>query len=1011
MAILERQYKKLLEVELIRYLLLGNTPNIQDISARIGKVLSKDSNIVYKYIPQSYRSVFNVDVYNRALQEIKFDIDIFNDELVDLFSLAASRLTYADLFHKVNSHELNRLDSALNLLLFINSNADFYFSGASETFSSNSNIDKTQSTKGIIDLSEQALTLPYGGRNTKRIDVGSLVDEQSVDFQIFGAENFGSSSSLGTQPIPQSKFGNVFTDTLDVWGHRIASSSNSEVTMTFTFPLNQDQEIESEYFVTRFEIVPHSMGKQKIIVETSNDNINFIPINGYENGIETYAQNKVYAMDFETTLVQYVRMTIIKPQPDREATLDAISGFIGASPNFAGNNPGTNAKYYEYTIGLKKFAAFQTGRIRKATYISQPIEFKNEETIGKVALSATQYIPPGCRIDYFIGPYINSKITSFIPITPLGQDSTTSKSNILQLGSTERKTLNISVTTDGEDAAQVYGSSFQGIQFYRIGPAIAKKPIFGVSKLLRGANSWFRDASGAFEILDVTDNYVSFEQSDLEAIYALETESPTIIPITSVDDIKRVRLQVTRSPYYDISRGHGLKKNSQVEVDVRPNYAIFKVTHKTDNTRQTQTFTLASSRTQYLPNSNFIIQSNNQAALLPTLSLANGTTYQESADYTFETIDIGGRARPTGRIVIPEGSQFLDTAGSVLPLSLEFSYTIDPDITHKVSSIQNNNVTLEHSSNTPSDSIEIVYRYIPVAPSYIIPASIRVSDLPTTSTNRAFYVEGRDYSIDASSGAIQRIPTGDITTTGSVYVQFSYRGASSALHTFTTWAYIAPSEGTRINFDLDETTQANKLVVDEDLGESFFINTKEGLINLTKSASTPLLPNGWTQFIVRSKNPDTNTEYSSNLIDQVIQIKDNNNKKVFRAFNFYFSEITALRQPLVEATLNHLKVNTLLANHNVFAIDTITDPFNSYVVINFLPNSTSELYSKIPTGDADETNPPQTIDEEFTLTWLEKTESKNSTNKLVVKIELARDGQADGGLTSKCLDYQIRVGP
>lgn len=991
MTIYNRQYQKLLASELLRYLLLGQLPNISELSTRVSNALSNTSNITYKHIPQQYRSVFNNEVYNKSLRKIKFDIDTFHEELIQMFADSSARLNFADLYHKVNSYELKKLQAELELLLFTTSDADFYFDGAFETFSDTSNMDSDVSTRDVIDLAEQCLALPYGGNNTQRINVGSLIDVPSVSINISEPKN---SEVISKAQIPGTKFGNIFTDTLSAWGYEIITENNGPLDATFIFPLNPDGEIESEFFLSRLEVVPHSDGKQNIKISTSNDNVNFSTLLGYEQGTIIEDQKVTYAFDFETTLVQYVKVTLSKTEADEEI----LEGDV---------------KKYRYLIGLKRFAALQTGRLSQATFVSKPFEFTSGETIGKISINSTQAIPAGCSLNYAVAGVINGAQGSFIPIVPVGSQSSIGSNKVVTFNSTNRQTSKFTSTTEGPDAPVVYGTAFQGKEFHRIGPALETPPIYGASQLYRGFKVWSRDSSGSFEILNVTDNYVSFEQADLESMYALETEFPgiTTLPLGQ-DGVKRVRLQVTKPPYYDTSRGHSLKPQPGTQnslLDTRPNYAIYKVTHKTDTTRTSATFTLDSARTQYLPISNFILESGTPAEL-PTLALGTGTLYQEGIDYTYEVIDIGGRNRPTGRIVIPNGSAFLDPLGNVIALQLVFEYLIDPDITHKVTRIQGNNITLDHSSNTQYDSIEVTYRYVPVSPSQIIKASIRVSDLPTSSSTRNFYVEGRDYVVDADTGAIQRIPTGAIPTTGSVYVQFSYRGSSDTLQTFTTWANVTAGEGVQIKFDVDPSTKKNRLVVDSEVGESFFVNSKEGLINLTNATSSPVLPFGWVQFIVRSKNPSVNQTFRTNLIDQVIQLKDVNKKKIFKEYNYYFNEITAYRQALLEKTLNHLKVNTLLTDHGNFAIDSTTDPFNSYIVLNFKPNETEELYLKVPTADADESNPPETTNEDFMFTWSERTDEDLVPTEVVVRIELNRDQNVDGAITPKCFDFQLRVG-
>lgn len=984
MGIYQRQYQKILSTEILKYLLLGSLPNLNDISKRIGNALSKDGNVTYKFIPQASRDIFRNNIYNKSLNRIKFDIDTFNEELISLFADASSRLNYADLYYKVNNFELNRLESELNNILFSIQDADFYFSAAYDTFSDLSKIDKTASTQDIINLSEQCLALPFGEKNTQRIDVGKLATYVDTTTSVI-IPGQGSDKILSNTKIPRTKFGNIFTDILSVWGHEVITSTNSPIEFSFTFPVSVGDNPELEHFISRFELVPHSLGDQTFYLSTSNDDVNYIPLLGYEQGVLTREQNKVYAFDFETTLVQYIRIKIIKTSADEEIVQD-------------------NVKNYRYVFGLKKFASLQTGRYSKATYVSLPYSFT--DAIGKVSLDANQTTPPGTSVAYSVATVSKSGNTGpYVPIASLSKDSAVGAGKFIKFGSVQEQSIKFSADSDATE----YGTAFQGKKFYRIGSELSESPIFGKSVLYRGFKSWYRDTSGSFEIVSVDNNYISFAVSDLEAMYIVTDEVPTI---TYSAANRQTELTVSQNIYYNSSLGHLQKPAIPVSspfLDMRPNYAVYKVYHHVTNARRTTSFTLTASRSQRLPVSNFLFIGASTADK-PVLKLNSGQILTKGTDYNFETEDGGDKQKPTGIMTIPDGSALLNTSGQVQAFTITFIYTIDPDITHKVTGVEANSITLSNSTITPYDSVEVIYRYIPVNSSQIIKASVRITNLPSTSSNQIFYVEGRDYVIDATSGAIQRIPTGSIPSSGSVYAKFSYRTSSSTIQTFTTWCYINSSTGIQIKFDLDSITKKNKLVVDKALGESLFVNTKEGLINITNATNTPLLPFGWVQFIVRSKNPDVYTGYKTNLIDQVIQLKDTHKHKVFRPNSYYFNDITAFREPMTEKTLNHLRVNTLLTDHSVFAIDNTTDPTTSYIVINFLPTTTSELYSKVPTDDLDEVNPPVSSAEDFLFTWTYKVEENDSPEKIIIKIDLQRDQNIDGALTPKVFDYKLRIG-
>ena len=111
-----------------------------------------------------------------------------------------------------------------------------------------------------------------------------------------------------------------------------------------------------------------------------------------------------------------------------------------------------------------------------------------------------------------------------------------------------------------------------------------------------------------------------------------------------------------------------------------------------------------------------------------------------------------------------------------------------------------------------------------------------------------------------------------------------------------------------------------------------------------------------------------------------------------------------------ERTVNHLKVNTLMSDHSVFALDNTTDPLKSYIIISFLPNTTTELYNRIPTEDTDETSPPQDNPEEFVIQWATALESSDAPTSIVVKVDLKRNPEIDGAQTCKVQQYTLRVG-
>lgn len=987
MAIYEAQYQKLLTRELMRYLIQGRLPNIEELSKRLSVLLGRGGNTIYQYAPQNYKSVFNNSLFNRQLKQIKFDIDLFHDELISLFGETIKRFNFADLYHKVNSYELARLESALNNILFTIEDADFFFLGSFDNFTDYSKTNIPASTPAVIDLSEKCLALPYGGRNTKKIKTSHLYNEQSWPVKILSPDP---SRVISSKTIPTTSFGNIFSDLTQAWIYEIITSEQTEVKIQFTFPLAGDIKEEAEVFVNRIELIPHSPNKQAAIVRFSTDNINFNTPTGYEDGLILKDQGTTYGMDFETNLVQFIQVELTKSGPDEEIQ-------VGST------------KQFRYLFGLKNISAYTIGRLSEARYESKPFDFSSsKEKISKVSLRATTSVPAGTHAKFSVALTNENDelVSSFQPIKPLGQKgSAIGAAEVINFATTKGY-YNRFALDPNSPLYSIY-ENFKGNNLYKINSNITPAPIFGTSRLTRGFQVWYRDSSVAIKTTEVSDVYVKFPQSDIEAIYAVTTETPSPIVDTS-GPTPTITLITAKRVYYDRDRGH-----SQIPNDITtsksnptPNYAIYEVLHipsiKTRTiqvTADSQTVTLGNPRVN-----NFKL-SGTEA---PRVTLAsNGNIYTEGRDYQFEVETRLGASKPTGRLVIPSGSNIQISATTVL----NFSYTIDQDVTYKVSDIRGNQIVLDKATMTSGDTFLVTYRFIPVSPDDIIKASVRVKDGISTARNLKYYVEGQDYIIDTSTGSILRLPNGTIASNGAVYIDFQYKNSDTGIETFLTWCRITDEAGARIRLEVSPTTNKNTLTADDKMGEKLLVNTSQGLIDITKALTTPVLGPGWVQFIVRSKNPDTNRFYGTNLIDQVIQLRDVNRERIFKEGGRYFKDILAIREPMVERTLNHLKVNTLISDHTVFSIVPDTTTTDQHIlIVNFQPNTTSELYTKVPQDDNSTIQTPQDYYEVYRLEWDSKISNTPGT-KIIVRCDLSRDPQGvDGSISPKVFDYNLRAG-
>lgn len=981
MAIYERQYSKLLTRELIKYLLAGRLPNIAEISSRLDELFKKNGNITYKYIPQLKGEVFNNTLFNRQLNAINFDIETVNEEFIDLLASAFRRLNYADTYYRVHSHELNRLEAILNAISFTFDKADYFFLSAFDSFTDYSKTDIEKSDSDIINLSEKAIMLPYGGKNTQRIKTSHMYEIKTWPVKVLTPADY-----ISANQVSSTSFGDIFSDVATGWLYEVVTNKQESVAITFTFPLAGVLAENVEVLVNRFELTSHSATPQKAKIEFSVDDINYKTPEGYEDGLLVKDQKFVYGLDFTTELAQFIKITLTKDTFDEEL----------------GNN---TDKRFVYRFGLKGFGAYSVGRKQAAVYQSKPFDFSSEqENISRVSIKAKTSTPSGTSVDFSVALTDGETVSNFIPIKPTQGDAKPGTSEVVVFGTSKSNALRFEA--DASLFSQYTNGTIRGHTFYKYSQDVNPTPIFGSAQLIRGYKAWSRDVSSTIQTNKISDNYVSFAEGDIQKVYALYTETPTFLKDT-IGNVNITRL-VTSIPVYYNGKGPLVPVGNQYNStgsDATPNYAVYKVLYITDQGRKTFTVTANASKIK-LNYDSFVANGSNA----PIVKNSNNTvTYKEGKDYIIETEIKDGALRTTGNLNIPTGSQ-INTASAP---TLNITITLDPDVTYKVTEVNGTVVTLANMTFSAGDTFQITYRFVPTSPYEIIKSSVKVkNNIQSSGKSIRSYVEGTDYVFDVATGSIQRLPNSSIPSQGEVFIDYYYTTTDSAVETFLTWCYISEERGLQIKLELDTASKKNTLTSDDTVGERFFVNGPGGLVDLTRATVTPLLGPGWIQFLVRSKNPDANqkSDNKGNLIDQIIQLRDYDKKRIFKENGKYFKEILAFRDPMIQRSLNHLKSNTLVSDHTVFAFDDITDISKNVLVLNFKPGLTKDLYLKAPQEDNSATLTPATINEIYQLIWESKLPNIINGSSVIVRCQLSREPNVDGGLTPKVFEYFLRAG-
>jgi len=1013
MVISIRQYSEVYNKFFLEILKEGRIPSIDEVNKRAGDYLpniGEPVKPIYKFKAQNASSVFDRVLYNEFIDKVKFDLEILFEELGEIELKNIQRILHADLFHSVNSYELKQLQKKLDSLLFATGAFDEGFFVQFDTFDDFSKTNQLESTPGIIDVGEGALTLPIGLAGAQKLDTSHLYGQSNTDIEVVPDD----ASIVGM--LPGSSFGNLFKDSTNVWGVRVTSPVNQKVKIGFKLRLAREE------FINKVTVIPHADKMQRLFVSYSVDDENIKSWSEYASGIVLTDQSTIYSMDVNDSLVDYIYIELEKDEADNEL----IQGSIDASQD---------VPLFEYLFGLKNLSFFMTGRTETGTYISKPFDFSEDlSAIGKIAISAAEELPEGTSIDWSVGfaDDEDQLIGSLIPLSPQNRALKSSLPEVINIAEVLTNVSDIEIT----DPLLLF--RYNSIDYYRI-VLLDTQPIFGTAKLFRGLNAWTRDKEGTPIPYVVHNNWLPFSLSDVQSLYVPLEETQSIQTLGGV-----LSLILSQPPLYDgdqntissFTAGTGL----DADTDANPTYTIYymKLNLNEDENlvedpgssfNETYSYTLSTAA--ILPNSVTIKKYDSDDNVIHTF--VNGSEGSSTADYYVNQPD----GYPDGEITAIDGSSLINSLGDGNYLLITADYDID--ITRFASDINGSAISMGGDEGGIGQIflgryVNIKYRAIP---SDVVKASIKVKKVYGPTANSSdIYIQGVDYMFDAKSSKLQRLSTGSIPggaqEGADVYCDFIWND-ESPIESYSMWAKVGSTQG--ITVELENKTEWNAdngLNADTALGESFMANIPGvGLIDLTDALIWPKME-GWIQFFVESINPfvedangneDQTTKAVSGgqpagLIDKVIQLKNVDLQRVFRPGGQYFSEIISRRQPLTQVSLPFLKNNLVKGQVDFFAVEKIfvNDIALFSVIVNFTQNINIDLYNYGPHAAEDTSTYGLPIGhpEKFRFTWINQ-EIEDAFTKVIVKATLSRSTNSNSldvnsNITPKVLNYFLKTG-
>lgn len=984
MTIALRQYKKVYDETLLKLLKDGYVPSHEDIITAAGNRLptvGQDISSIFKFRQQSANSVFDIISNNRSIEDIDTDITLLYEELLHLETLNTSKVLYADLFHSVHIHELNKLNKELDSLLFAIDGGEENFAAKFESFDDLTKTDQVLSDNGVVDLSESALALPISLKGSYKIPMNHL-SEATQELSVAPADY------VKSEIIPGTKYTNIFTDSVLPWAHEIVTIKDVGATVEFTFKLDKEE------FINRITAIHHGEKEQTLFIRTSVDNVNRKDLIGYSEGVTLKDQSHVVSFDFDDILVEFIHITLSKQSAD--AIVD---------------------EQFQYVFGLKNISVLSTGRQETSSYFSKPFDFsESTDAIGKVSITATEDIPINTSVSWFVAvaDQSNNLFGSYMPITPLNRSTDTGPPKVISLSSTLGNEDKFITTTS--DYSLI--SSSNNVDFYNIFSG-TNNPVFGSALLYRGAGSWLRDQTKAVNPVLIKDNFIPFSKSDIQQLYQVKQE----VLSASKNGTSQTVVVTNTTPLYDINKGHTFIPAASVNpgIDTDPIYAVYSANLASTVSSVTLTnkdfsnggkIDLGIKNIKYLSQGDVVITDE-----------ADEKIYVDGYDYIVELDDNG----PTGKIIALEASD--NDLGSLKVLAgygtdpetfptVSIKYSVDSDVTRFIVKITGNQVFFDmNMDNLPGSQVVIKYRH---AAQEVIKSSIKVKGAFGEAGNSKIFTQGQDYVYDSTTSSIQKLTTGQIGSSDNVYIDYKYSDLADQLDQFFLWANINNDNGVSVVTEKKSTTDLsveNKLTPNQFAGEEFFAQIPDvGLVNLTDAIEWPKMK-GWIQFIVKSKAPEDYIPSSGTpLIDQVITMKDEAGDFIFIQDGKYIGELTAIKEPMTQVSFNHLKNNVLKSDDKFFAIKEVTvDEVTTYqTVINFKPNTSDKLYSFSALGDGFTTQGPTgiySVNESWRLESTSKDVSAGKFQKVIVKSVLSRTPDASGGnITPKAFDYFIKIG-
>ena len=1047
MPIIENQIKKLIAKESLHSLQSGRTIDVTYIARLIAeKVRQLNGGPLMQLYLQESNAKFNIEAYNKMMEDIQFDIEILYDSIIEKSEDVMRQFNSSEVSYRSQQKQMSVVMGVLDNLLFTTRNADDYFYGVFDTFNTLDKIDLNKSSSGIVDLAEGCAQLPYSVASARRHQLPHLIKANTGTIKVASFDGKKVRGRNGGNSI----YGYAFSDISTIWRYEAITESKNGVELTFTFPCNQDESIAR---LTRVEISVPTGGGMTARLLYSLDGENFIRPPATTDKI-IFAETTKLAWDFQDTGMRYIRLSLTKLVADglyvRNESAQKLFSPVAtaeiAKPIEAILGAPSPPQEFLYSFNVALVACYKIGRSFDGVLVSKPLAFEDkDDTIDYVAIESEEEIPPGTYIQYEVA-LSDSKgnpTTDFIPINPSNRPD----SELVKVVEFGKSTVDLTGFTVGPNTAGVVSNKISAnqIDFYPIHSLNSTYEYkFGSCKLARGGNLFNKSLNPSEIIKQVRNCYLDFSDGKrTKPLYTVVTDPCSAITrFVSQLGLGVLARSFIKTPKPIIQNTNPKPgPDDDPETDISPDYSVFKLELIPTNTIVTgqpiaptqPTVTIdgvqvpsstawtgaTTSQASYgvpILYSGRPIDVVYQADNKPVLSYISGSfrhIFRDGIDYTikrsddsyFDNFNNWQKFPIHWRVIGNIGNQsqmppYNLGSGSTLVnmptgATLYLNYNIDTDITHRIVNVSTDEIELDCLRYLdPGDILLATYK---TKPSSIDRRSIKIKP---NSASTSYLQENVDYTVDIFNGTISKIIGAGLDTSATqiCYSDFSYKTPATTTINYSVWCYLDSREP--VVFDYA------KMNLKRELGESFtwtYTDAGKPVQKEISEAESITLSRGWHFFTVTSLDPALFTDAA---ITKCLKLRSLDNKYLFLRRDYggsIFSKITGRKTTMRQVDLSFLKNSTLKSDNSTFAIGD-----DNKIYTNFLPATTDDFYMYRVSSDG---TIVQVVEEEIDFQGFRKLEYASEQNKgyVIVRALLSRNTSTDGGITPKIHSYNLRV--